>query len=200
MKSFHWIAAVGLLSAGSLWAGCPESNLPSNYELTPRLSFGTSFSIRSSAGTHGTVKQAWASFVRTFIYRNDRDEVVATARVNPFSWGTRIDVVDCQGIKIGELKEDVWKSFFKVKTSYLVMDQSGRQVGKSEKLDWGNTTFDLKDAGGRAVAHIERPWLRWADRWSVSVYDKSAIDERILIMIGAFKSAADAAKSSSDDD
>ena len=198
MRTVFYSAIIAVATGGNVYAGCPESNLPTSYELAPRLSLGTSFKIKSGSGIHGTIQQRWFSLVHTFIYRNAKNEIVATARVNPFSWGTQIDVMDCEGKKIGAMKEEVWKSLFKIRTSYLILDQNGARVGKSEKIDWGNTQFDLHDQRGHVVAHLERPWLRFMDHWSVDVYDKGAIDGRLLVMIGAFKSAADSEKSSAD--
>lgn len=173
-------------------------DLPSEFKLTERFFAWThTFDITSDRGNLGTVVKKFLSWGSTFTYKDAAGNKVATAKARVFSWGTHIDVHDAEDRKIGAIKEQVWKSLFKFTTTYSILDADDKQIGESEKVDWVGTNFSLTDRKGRLIATIERPFWRWRDTWTVRIGDAKAVDPRIIIMIGVYKSDVDHARAAS---
>lgn len=176
---------------------CPAAELPSEFELkeTGWSVFAgsgyTSFAIRASGRAIGKVEENIWSWTRSFEYRDADDRLVAQAKEKAFSWGVQVDISDCDGRKLGTLKEVLHKSLFKVQTTYSVLDADGEQIATSEKHDWITTDFLLKDPSGREVAAMHRPWSFGGDTWEVSILEREALDARLYVMIGAFKTSVD---------
>ncbi len=166
--------------------------LPNELTITERIiSLVTTFDLASSKGSLGTVSKRFISFADKFDWY-DGARLVATGRKQILSWGATVDVFDARAGKIGTIKEQVLKSLFKVYTTYSIQDASGNTVAESEKVQWLATKFTLRDRKGYVVARIERPWLNvLRDRWTVKISDHKAVDSRLLVMIGVFKTDVD---------
>lgn len=185
-------------------AECPMPNLPSQFSLTERwLSWTTKFDLASESGSHGTVTEKLLSLTMSFEYRDDRNQLIAKARETFFSWGSEVVVYDCEDHKIGMIKEQVFKSLFKAYTTYAISDAADQPVGVSQKTEFFSANFSVTDTAGRDVAVITCPFFRLRDKWQLTVVDKAPIDMRLIVMIGAYKTAKDhqrAAESSRSDD
>jgi uncharacterized protein YxjI len=183
-------------------AACPAVTLPRKVELKERIiSLTTSFKVTAGEQNLGEVKAKFFSLTDTFTYEDAGHQKVAEARTRIFSWGTHIDVTDCEGRKIGEIKENIFKSWFKVYTMYSILDANGNLLAQSEKIDWVGTEFNLRDARGNGIAKISRPWINLiTDKWTIEIWNPPAIDHRLFIMIGAFKTHIDNKRRAEDDD
>lgn len=173
-------------------AQTPAPKLPKKFELHERvLSWSTTFDIREGGKSYGKVTQKILSLRRSFTYEDASGACVAKAAQKILSWGVEIEVSDCSGRTIGFIKEQVFKSFFKVHTTYSILDAQKKEVAVSTKVDWIGTEVTLM-AGSRRAAKLSRPWLNWfSDTWTVELDDQSAVDARLTVMIAAYKTAVD---------
>ena len=73
-----------------------------------------------------------------------------------------------------------------------VIRASGKQLAVSEKSEWFGTTITLTSPSGAVVAELDRPWINiWSDTWNVYIKKPGVVDNGILVMIAAFKTASD---------
>ncbi len=168
--------------------------LPSHFRIDEKIiSLTNSFTLHDDAKRKiGDITEKFFSWTRTFTYKDAGGGVAAVAHEKFFSWGTQIVVEDAAGRKLGTIKENVFKSLFKVYTSYSILDASDREVAVSEKSDWITTDFRIHDKSGRLVAHMHRGWLNiLSDHWDVDLADQKALDSRVVVMIAAYKTAVD---------
>lgn len=193
------VVSVLFLVAALCTSGCGPSgtpsafkDLPASFEVDERvIAFTTTFDIVSGGKNYGTVSEHLISWGRTFTYTDGTGVQIATAKARVFSWGTHIDVYDASGRLIGSIKEEILNSLFKVHTVYSILDASGNVVARSEKVEFFSTNIAMR-AGGREIATLHRPVFNLAgDTWYVSVNDPSVVDMRVIIMIGAYKTAVD---------
>ncbi|MDD5456005.1 MAG: hypothetical protein PHV30_03115 [Candidatus Margulisbacteria bacterium] len=187
-------------NTGNVTAYNKNNGIPSKFNVCEkRLTLTTSFSVSSDAGEHGSVRAKFFNLSTQFEFKDKSDNLVATGKKALVSWGTRIDVYDSQNNKIGTIREEVLKSLFKRYTSYKILDSNGNEIAKSKKLDFGATGITLYNPSGKEIATIDRPWINiFRDNWNIDIKDRSAVDMRILVLIGAYKTYSDNAKSSSD--
>jgi uncharacterized protein YxjI len=171
----------------------PAPQLPAEFTIKERvLSFTDTFDIVSSGKKLGVISQKILSLTRSFKYKDADGNLVAEARSRILSWGTHIDVTDDLGQPIGGIKEQVFKSFFKVYTVYSILDAQGQEIATSEKVDWLGTKVTLSDHQGRQIATLQRPWINiFSDHWDAKVYDPKAVDSRVMVMIAAYKTSVD---------
>ncbi|MDD5629411.1 MAG: hypothetical protein PHU21_10130 [Elusimicrobia bacterium] len=190
--------AVYVGQAYTLAAAAPAQapQLPSQFSIKERvISFTDTFDVVSNGKKLGVITQKILSLTRSFKYKDADGNLVAEARSRVFSWGTHVDVTDSQGRPIGAIKEQVFKSLFKVYTAYSILDAQGREIALSEKVDWLGTEINISDKQGRRVAVIKRPWINFfSDHWDVQVQDPKAVDSRVMVMIAAYKTSVDNAR------
>ena len=94
---------------------------------------------------------------------------------------------------MGQIKEQVFKSMWtKTYSCYSILNAQGQQVATSEKLDWFGTDITLWGGRGQRIATVCRPWVNFmGDKWRVEILDPQAVDSRIIVMVGVFKTDAD---------
>ncbi len=182
-------------SAGSQTA-YSASGLPSNFQVVERaLALSNTFDVVSGGQTYGTVTKKILSLTTSFTYTDNAGSTIATARKSLVSWGTQIEVFDSSGRLIGTIKEQVFNSMFKMSTVYSILDAGGSEAATSHKIDFLSTSITLYDGSGAQVATLNRPAINLVrDTWSVSVNNQAAVDSRVLVMIGAYKTSADNSK------
>ena len=165
------------------------------HSMAPRfLSWGWTFDIKDANGkSEGVIDQKLLNWTKTFEYRDENNNKLATGRENIFSWGTKIDVTDANGKYIGGLQENVFSSWWKPYTVYSVVDENGKEIAKSEKVEVFATDFTMKNPKGETIANIHRPWFNWLrDNWTIDIFKPNEVDKRILYMIPAYKTSVDA--------
>lgn len=175
------------------------SELPDDFQIDERVfAWTTTFDVESGGRNYGSIRERVFSLARSFTYTDGTGAVASTARERLLSWGVRIDVHDSAGRLIGSVEEEVLKSLLKVYTTYSIKDAGGNVVAKSEKSEWLATDIVLYDNSRNVVATLHRPAINWTgDTWNVSIKDRSAVDIRLLVMIGAYKTAVDNDRDSS---
>lgn len=174
-------------------ASAPAPKLPSEFTIHERvIALTDTFDLKDGKKIMGTITEKFFSLTKSFKYVDASGSCVAEARARFFSWGTHVDVTDCQGRKVGAIKENVLKSFFKVYTTYAILDGQDREIATSEKVEWISTDVTLTSKQGRAVASLHRPWLNvFSDNWTVKVSAADACDSRLIVMIAAYKTSVD---------
>lgn len=200
MKQFSQraIFAAVLLSTLSLYAA-EAPRLPDEFTITERIiSLVTTFDLAANKRSLGTVQKRFLSLATKFDWYDPSGALVATGRKQILSWGATVDVFDAENVKLGTIKEQVFRSLLKVYTYYSILDASGKQIAESEKVDWLATKFTIRDNKGYVVAEISRPWINWfRDRWTAKISDHKAIDSRLMVMIGVYKTDVDNARRAS---
>lgn len=180
------------------FADCPTPQLPAQFNSRQALiSIGTDMYMTGpNRADLGLVMERTFRLTTTFDYVDHNKQKIATARKRALSIGTAIDVFDCENKKIGTIQENVVSSLFGggIYTTYEIYDAEGKKVATSEKVQWGNTTFDIKGEAGKSEVVMTRPWtssLTGIDNWNITINKDSKIDPRIFVMIPAFKTAGD---------
>ena len=166
--------------------------LPAAFELNERVfNVGHTFDVQSGDTTYGKVEEKWFRFTKTLFYTDNDGKLVAYARKAFISFGTRIDVFDGNGVYIGSLQKQVFSSLLKVTTTYSVLDAKGYEIASCQKTSIITTDMQLQDIAGNHVAELYRPLSLVGDSWLLKVHKAGAIDSRLLVMIGPFKTMAD---------
>lgn len=170
--------------------------LPANFTIKERFpTMGDHvYDITDDRQAYGTVEQV-LSLGKKFVYLDKSRARVATAHARVISWGAQIDVFDANGKSLGTIKEQMFTSLLGVTNKYSVLDSAGNQIAESDKFQLLATKFTVKDNTGSVVATLSRPAFNIGGHtWSVSINNKTTVDSRVLIMIGAFKTAEDNSK------
>lgn len=182
---------LALLLGTVLLAGGPT--VPNTFVVNERaLSWTTTFDLEASPAQGKVTKKFW-SMADQYEWTAPNGSVVAVGRKQIFSWGNAIDVRGAQGEYVGQIKEQVFKSMWtKTYSCYSILNAQGQQVATSEKLDWFGTDITLWGGRGQRIATVCRPWVNFmGDKWKVEILDPQAVDSRIIVMVGVFKTDAD---------
>ncbi|MEI6117729.1 MAG: hypothetical protein WCP92_00195 [bacterium] len=179
-----------------------DQTLPNEFCIKEKvMSLVTAFTIENDGTEYGDVTRKIFSLTTTFIYTDVNDKLVMKGKEQIFSWGTKIDFYDADDNYIGAIHENVFKSMFKVYTSYTVLDKNKKKVAESEKTDILKTKIILKDNNGEKIAKIERDLINLVrDTWTVNIYQRDKIDIKILPIIAAYKTYSDNQKNKKSDD
>lgn len=176
---------------------------PEEHTMSSRiLSWGWTFDITDKNGkSEGMVDQRVLNLRKTFDYKDENGNTKARGQERLFSWGTKIDVYDENGKAIGGIQEQIFKSWWHPYTVYSIVDAQGKEVAKSEKLELLATNFTLTNEKGEKIATIHRPWLNFLrENWTVDIEKPDEVDKRILYMIPAYKTAADAERKAEEEE
>jgi uncharacterized protein YxjI len=167
--------------------------LPDEFIVHERvISLTDTFDLKAGSSSFGTITEKFFSLAKAFTYVDASGRCVAKARARLLSWGTHIDVTDCADRPIGAIKENVLKSFFKVWTTYSILDARGQEVAVSEKVEWISTDLVVRRRDGGVVAELHRPWLNvFSDNWTVRIRDHASVDSRLVVLIAAYKTSVD---------
>lgn len=191
-EDVHKPKGIFTLAAG---AAADKTAAPESHTMSSRIfSWGWTFDIYDSAGkSEGIVDQKIFNLRKTFEYKDENGQTKAKGQERLLSWGTKIDVYDEKGTSIGGIQEHVFQSWWKPHTVYSIVDAQGKELAKSEKLEFFATNFKLTNEKGETVAKIHRPWLNFVrDNWTIDIVKPDEVDKRILYMIPAYKTSADA--------
>lgn len=191
MKSL--LALVTLASTLSAFAVCPEFSVPNQFKAREQLiSIGTDMELSEDKARFGDIEQRTIRLTPTFELYNIDGKKVASARQKIFSWGTSIEVKDCENKLIGSVKENIISSIWNFYTRYDILDAKGNIIAASKKMEFFTTNFTIYSNSNEEILKMTRPGFNiMNDIWTVSISKSDAIDARILTMIPAFKTAAD---------
>ena len=192
-----------------LLAGCAPAyekkafeDLPNDFQVNEEvISMTNSFDIIAGKNTYGTVTEKMFSWTRTFFVRNSAGVDLGKASARAWSWGTHIDVYDASGKLLGGIKEEVTKSMFKTWTSYSILDPANAVIARSKKVEFFGTDVTISSPAGEVLVTISRPAVNWvSDTWNVSIKKPGVIDPRMVVVIGAYKTAVDNERAAESDD
>ncbi len=190
--AISFLTLIGAISFAS--ASCPEVKLPAYFqavEIAHRAGADMDLQDKNGKGFGKIIQKKW-KVAETFELYNAQDKLVATARKRLLSLGSTIDIKDCNGVMIGTVQENIWKSFFGVfSTQYTILN--GRtQLGSSQKAEFFSTKFTITNASKQESFKMYRRSQSWvSDVWEVTVTNANLIDYRLIAMIPAFKTSAD---------
>lgn len=169
--------------------------LPSNFNMDEELiTFGMDMTITSGGDTYGKVEERTMNWGRTFELFDNSHNKIATANEEVLSLYTDIKIKDESGKLIGSVEQEIMDSMFSIYSIYSIKDGSGRVIGKSEKLDFFTTEIEIVDNSGNTLVSLDKEFMSIGDSWNVKA--NGNLDNRIIVFIPAFVSAAQAAKKS----
>lgn len=191
MKTSLFLLILSISS--SAMAACPTITTPKEFEVNERaISWGTDMTLIANGESFGKIKERTFNATSTFELLNERSELVARAKKRLLSWGTQIDIKDCEGKKIGSVKEKIFANL--IGTTYEVYDAAGKQVGKSKKVTLINTDITVTSMDGDLAFKMHRRAMRIWDSWNITTGTTNSIDPRLVLMTPAFKTASDNSK------
>jgi uncharacterized protein YxjI len=169
--------------------------LPSNFNMDEELiTFGMDMDISSGGDSYGKIEERTMNWGRTFeLFDNSRNKI-ATANEEVLSLYTDIKIKDESGKLIGSVEQEIMDSMFSIYSIYSIKDGSGRVIGKSEKLDFFTTEIEIVDNSGSPLVSLDKEFMSIGDSWNIK--SNGNLDNRIVVFIPAFVSAAQAARKS----
>lgn len=186
----------------SLATECPQIADRDIYNINSILfSIGTDMNISSGNEKIGKIEQRIFNWGRTFELMDPQGKLVATASQRAFSWGVEINVVDCQNRFIGSIKENILDSLFKVHTIYSISGVDGALIGQSTKIELLSTTVRFFNRQNHELAKLHRPFASWpTEKWQLNKdHLTEKMDDRLLVFVAAYKTAADKARRAESD-
>jgi uncharacterized protein YxjI len=169
--------------------------LPSNFNMDEELiTFGMDMDISSGGDSYGKIEERTMNWGRTFeLFDNSRNKI-ATANEEVLSLYTDIKIKDESGKLIGSVEQEIMDSMFSIYSIYSIKDGSGQVIGKSEKLDFFTTEIEIVDNSGNPLVSLDKEFMSIGDSWNIK--SNGNLDNRIVVFIPAFVSAAQAARKS----
>ena len=169
--------------------------LPTTFDMDQELlTFGMDMNITSGGDTYGKVEERTMNWGRTFELFDPSHKKIASAKQEVFSLYTDIKIKDESGKLIGSLEQEIMDSMFSIYSIYSIKDGSGRVIGKSEKLDFFTTEIEIVDNSGNPLVTLDKEFMSIGDSWNIKT--NGNLDNKIVVFIPAFVSAAQAARKS----
>ena len=176
---------------------CPEFHAPESGEFRLEenlVGVGTNLEIQSPDGTpFGLLDERVLAIGAEYRVLNHDEELVATAKQKVISWGVSVRVDDCLGRHMATIEERVFESLWRVRTTYEILDPSGRQVARSDKTEFMGVDMEFVDPDDNVLGRIERSLMGGMiyDVWNGSITDGSPDAMIVLAVAAALKSRAD---------
>lgn len=163
------------------------SQIPNNFTISEDIvSIGTDFGISS---INGRITEKIVTIGTDYTLKIDGKKI-AVAKQQIISLGSKVNIYDEFGDKIGSIEEIIIESLFSIYSRYNIYDARGNKVAYSEKHSLMSTTFTIKSNSG-TVCTIERPMINvLSDSWKVKFKDTN-IDKRLIIFIPCYKTNRD---------
>ena len=169
--------------------------IPTTFNMDQELlTFGMDMNITSGGDTYGKIEERTMNWGRTFELFDNSHNKIATANEEVLSLYTDIKIKDESGKLIGSVEQEIMDSMFSIYSIYSIKDGSGRVIGKSEKLDFFTTEIEIVDNSGNPLVSLDKEFMSIGDSWNIK--SNGNLDNRIVVFIPAFVSAAQAARKS----
>lgn len=183
MKKILSIFLISILSLTAFTQSLPNQFTIDEYV----MSIGTDFKINDGKGY---IDEDVVSLGTNYTLKVD-GTLVAKAKQQLISIGSKINIYDGNGNKIGSVEEVIFTSMFGIYSKYNIYDGSGTKVAFSEKHSLMETEFVVKSTSGNTIAVIKRPMINmFSDTWDVNFKD-SSFDKRLIIFIPCYKTNRD---------
>lgn len=189
------VALVAVVFAVGMWTSSPSGDIIVKERIF--FKWKNSLDVEVNDKAAGKVAENIIQVSRTFTWTDASGSTAATARVAIISWGTEINVYDGAGKKVGSIEERVFSRWGRTWTGYDIKDGDGNKIASSDKTEWMGTTIKLTAPDGTLLAKLDRPWINpMGDTWGIKIEKPGSVDKSVLVMIAAFKTAADRDKDS----
>ena len=181
-----------VLPVMSMAQECPKLERHSDFTIKEKvISIGTNFKLTSKGKEFAYIDEKIMRFTRSFEIYNKNKKLVAKANKRLISWGSVVDVYDCNNQKIGSIEEKVVESLFSIKTKYSVKDDKGQIKGQSEMMSFDVSRLEVKQFN-KTVLSMKRGFVQmFGDTWKVKLDSDSNIPTSLLVLIPAYKTASD---------
>jgi uncharacterized protein YxjI len=141
----------------------------------------------------GKIEERVLSWGKTFQYYDNTGKILSTAKQEVFSFGTKINITDESGQKIGSVEQEIIESMFSLHSIYSIKDENDEVIATSKKLDFFTSYVDIFDTSGKFVANFDQRAFTIADKWNCKI-ESTQIDKRLIIFIPSFVSSAQSDK------
>jgi hypothetical protein len=201
-------------------AQCPTLNLPKNFTIRETVGSGlTPFVydfevLDENELVLGTIASRIFRLHSTMELFNSNQKLVALAKAKYVSWGTQVEIEDCNGNLLGRIREEsvVKKRLLSLGSlqSYLLESSDGQSIGSLQKFDTSalthlpfggivhkaglgrNTLFKLRNQDGKVVVKMTRSFLQpIRDTWVIEEVMPHQIHESILLYFPAYRTRVD---------
>jgi hypothetical protein len=115
-------------------------------------------------------------------------EKIAHGKVELGTWLTTITIEDGSGKKIGTIKRE-WAQTLAT-TTYSILDAGDNPIATSERYQGFVKHFELTDNNGAVVARVDGGYAGMLNEWTINIYNSESVDERLLLLLPAFQTAA----------
>lgn len=180
---------------------CGQLSLPKDFKLVERiltLSGGISVKSADKSQTLAFLNKKILSFKDTYVLRSTDKNVVATAAQRWFNWGLNLDIKDCNGSKLGQVKMQNVITNIISRDSYAVytiFDSNGNPVAQSERITLLSTKYSFYTLGDNKtlVASLSRSFVGGIlnDVWDVQIHQDNIVDSKVILFMAAFKTLSD---------
>lgn len=172
-------------------SSCPNFQLPSSFRLVKSES-GSNADLTIQAGNRelGRIQHRTQTWGQAFELRVGISERIAIAESRLFPWGMVIDIFDCERKKIGEIKENFYRSIFERLSILSVLDENLRLIAQSKHGTWLTSRVRVADSEGRPVLTMSRSSTS-SDHWNIESHQQGRIDARVAAFFGAAKMYAE---------
>lgn len=189
-KMFYFLALIGCICTAFAEAKPKEDALKFDV-IQKDYMFSTVFEFNSPDDFLGSVvKSVFRIRTNYDLYdKNGNYESVGICRILTlgvlYAWGTEVDVYDPNDAYLGMIDGQVVTG---AGAKFSIYNGAAERVGIAY-LDWGNSGFTIVDPDNesRHIASLKRNFIEGViDTWSVAVYDRKAIDLRLIKTFAAF--------------
>lgn len=179
---------------------CNKLVLPNNFKLVEKiltLSGGIAVKSTDRSTNLAFLNKKILSFKDTYVLRTVDKNIIATASQRWFSWGLHLDIKDCNGIKLGQVKMQNFISNIISADSYAVYtiyDNNDNAVAQSERVTVLSTKYNFYTLDNKTlVASLNRSFIGgiFNDVWDVQIHYSQLIDSKVILFMAAFKSLHD---------
>lgn len=180
---------------------CGQLSLPKDFKLVEKiltLSGGISVKSTDKSQTLAFLNKKILSFKDTYVLRSSDKNVVATAAQRWFNWGLNLDIKDCNGSKLGQVKMQNVITNIISRDSYAVytiFDSNGNPVAQSERITLLSTKYSFYTLGDNKtlVASLSRSFVGGIlnDVWDVQIHQDNIVDSKVILFMAAFKTLSD---------
>lgn len=174
--------------------GSSEIVIPDEFTVTKRwFSFTSDFDLQSKEGYVGYVHRKFFSPVLRYDLYDAQGDLLATAKMQCFSWGALFVITDADNNSLGRVEERIVNYF----DTFDIIDAHG-ETQVVAALNFLGTTYTLTDPVTEvAMAYLSRPlFFRVKDVWtshllSKEIFYNKKIDPRLFLIAMAFQSDRD---------
>ena len=156
--------------------GCPVLDLQ-GATLSRAGIFTDTFDVKLGGKTYGAISSEGDGYT----YRDAYGNIAAKTTVTTAKWGTKSEVTDCAGKKIGSIQEEITSDY----SNFTISDAAGTPLANTGWTD--SSSVSLKTGAGESIAKIEKPhW--YSDSYTLRLTAKA--DPRVAAIVAVMNNSA----------